>query len=188
MSYLQITFILKAIILGNAVYESAPGEITQQQAFNHALAALNAATDDIPAEMLLGQAYIESRYTPTAVSRMENGQRMTGVPRWNSPPSYVSGSYYCGVLQTEAHNSWNTCLRMRDLNTGYATAVTELHAWLKVCRANKDPMSCALTGYAGGFTPDASAQNYPRRVFFRARMIRCFAYNPNCPIHKPRTI
>src|ERR1043166_7781087 len=159
--------------LARAVMNSAP-HLTIAQAHEHVVAAKLAATKGISAELLLGMAYVGSRYIPFGVSRMERGRRMMGIPKWKSPPRYVTGPYFCGVSQVAAKMSWKRCLEFQDLNTSYRTSATELMSWVKMCRKIKKPgMRCALLGYGGGFPMiERGTSTYPNRVLRRAARLQ----------------
>ena len=110
-------------------------------------AATNAAhASGIPVEQLLGQAHIESRFDPTATSRVVGTKRVTG-----SSPSLVPagvGPRFCGPLQTTAGASWLVCLAMRVPAIGYWIGASELRVWL---RAAHGDMRAALNGYGCGW-------------------------------------
>src|SRR5262245_12281021 len=103
-----------ALRLSTAV-PSLPPEV----AYAHAEAASDAATEQVPAELLLGIAFVESRFDPTAVSSVEGRTRKTGHYASSAAPASLDrrSALYCGPLQTYA-TSWSTCMSMRDLGTG----------------------------------------------------------------------
>jgi hypothetical protein len=161
--------------LAKAIKASAPMYLTPATAVMQVVAAKIYATPEIPTELLLGMAMIESRYSPRATSRVENGVRTTGIPRWTSPPSYVTGPYFCGVTQAEAGLSWEKCIELRDVFVAYKTTVEELKKWLKSpsCRSEPDRMQCALWGYGGGHPAiEAKTSTYPNRVMSRAALLK----------------
>ncbi len=157
--------------LGSAVLETSTDTyLTRQEANIHALAASMAATKEVPAEVLLSMAWVESRYSPKAVSRIENGSRVTGIPKWRTPPK-GSRSFFCGVTQVSAGDSWKRCLDARDIFASYRETVKELRQWMspRICGYN---LRCALTGYSGGFAAIKSGtNNYAPFVLKRARLI-----------------
>lgn len=156
--------------LAEATRTQAYNYLTPTTAFVHVVAAKMAETPEVPAELLLGMAYVESRYSAAATSRVCDGQRSTGIPTWTTPPSNVSGPYFCGVTQAEAGYSWEKCLGLRNIFVGYATTAVELGKWLKVCHQS---IECSLTGYGGGFPAiNAGVSTYPARVLSRAARIR----------------
>lgn len=158
--------------LGSAVLETAPGTyLNSEEAYTQALAATEAATPDIPEEVLLGLAWVESRYYPTAVSRVENGKRVTGIPKWKSPPKGTH-SFFCGVTQISAGDSWEKCRSVQDVYLAYRTAVKELTAWMstKICNRN---LRCALAGYDGGFQATKyKTSRYAEYVLQRSNLIK----------------
>lgn len=135
--------------------------LSADQARANARAAIEAATDRVPVELLLGVAYVESRYNPEALSRMEcstdlqNCVRKTGIwPKTVKPPK-ARPSWFCGPLQTGGWISWSECQKMRsDVGYAYQVGVRELSAWLddrRCARLNSAArLRCALTGYNGG--------------------------------------
>lgn len=161
--------------LAHATRRYAPSYLTEESAFTHALAAKAAETPNISAELLLGLAFVESRYQPLATSRMENGVRKTGIPTWKSPRSNVSGPYFCGVTQVMAEMSWNKCVKFRNIFYAYKKATTELELWLKspYCKYTSNKMQCALRGYGGGYPAIIfGTSTYPARVLSRASAIK----------------
>ena len=152
-----------------AVDPSLPPDV----AIAHARAAQAAATARVPAELLLGVAYVESRYDPTATSRVENGIRRTGSYPKLTPPAGLDrhASLYCGPLQTYA-GSWRECLSERDLEVAYAAGVRELSQWLRDSRVRGN-ITLALAGHgcgnAGVLT--GHCNGYPMRVLATARRI-----------------
>ncbi len=157
--------------LAQATQRYAPGYLNHETALLHVFAATAASDDEVSPELLLGMAYIESRYTPDATSRIEGSTRITGVPRWSSPPSDTHGPYFCGVTQADARFSWERCTELRNIFVAYATTTKELKLWLHhpLCRASDEPMRCALWGYGGGKPAiESKTSTYPSRVLSRA--------------------
>src|SRR5262245_40268523 len=79
-------------------------QLDMEDAFAHARAATHAATPQVSAELLLAMAFIESRFDPLAVSRVEGKRRRVGRYPSNIPPAKLrkGASLYCGPLQTYA--------------------------------------------------------------------------------------
>lgn len=129
----------------------------------HAEAAEAAAlAHNIPVEVLLGIAYVESRYDPRALSRKEcesedpeSCTRKTGIWPKDTKPPKARPSWYCGPMQTGGYVSWDECQRMRtDVAYAYETGAAHLQAWLddkRCAKLDADPrLRCALAGYNGG--------------------------------------
>jgi len=160
------------------------------QAREHVEAAMAVATAQLPADLLLSVAYIESRYDPRALSRNEcetadpeSCVRKTGVwPRATMPPK-AKQSWYCGPMRTGGYVSWAECQRMRtDVAYAYTVGVYEITKWLDDRRcarlADDDRLRCALAGYNGGNAAVANYQDskYVRWVLaIRARIARSTA-------------
>lgn len=113
---------------------------------DHVRAAAASSGPDVPAEVLLALAYFESRFEPTAVSRLEGGRRTGGV--WPSTAPAGRGPWYCGVTQTAAELDWSACLALRDLERSYRLGAIHLRNWLRATRGN---LRAALNGYACGW-------------------------------------
>lgn len=158
--------------LEKALIATAPNYMTPEKARLHVSAAMAAETPEVPAELLLSMAYSESRYDPRATSRVSRGKRKGGIPKWKTPPEWVSGPYFCGVTQVAAKHSWKRCLELRDIPLAYKTAVHEVTEWQRACRKNKELMKCTLWGYGGGYPAiKKKTSTYPSRVLSRARRI-----------------
>lgn len=142
--------------------------------FEHVAAAHAAATDRVSPELLLGIAFIESRYVPSAVSRVERGRRRTGRYDAMTPPAGWDSrtSLFCGPLQTYAE-SWERCLEMRQLDVAYAAAVDELERWLRDKRVRGN-IRLALAGHGCGNhgVTTGRCNGYPARVLHQERRIR----------------
>lgn len=143
-------------------------------AYAHVQAASAAATEDVTPELLLGIAFVESRFDPTAVSRVEGRTRKTGpYPSTTAPASLDRrASLYCGPLQTFAP-SWSACMAMRDLATAYAAGAAELRQWLHDRRVHGSTMR-ALAGHGCGNygVLTGRCNGYPERVLSIARQLR----------------
>jgi hypothetical protein len=171
-------FFIRTLEIADAAFETSPGTyLTKEGSYEQARAALKAATPEISAEVLLGLAWVESRYHAGAVSRVEDGKRVTGVPRWKSPPSGTR-SFFCGVTQVSAGDSWKKCREFQDVHLAYQTAIIELNRWLapRVCNHN---LVCALTGYNGGFPAIKVGTRYAATVMWRSRLIKRALHRKN---------
>jgi hypothetical protein len=145
--------------------------------------AASAAADayGFPVELLLAQAWVESRYQPTSVSRMmcKGGTctRKTGVWEYKKPPKGAQPSYYCGVMQVGGWISWEDCVAlMEDIPANYMEGAAELRRWTesRLCRSYKGEgrLSCALRGYGGGNAATANLEmTYPVRVLSKRDML-----------------
>jgi hypothetical protein len=139
----------------------------------HAEAATQAATPQISAELLLGMAFVESRFDPLALSRIEGTQRRVGRYPSDQPPARLTKgtSLYCGPLQTFAF-TWSDCMGARDLTVAYSTGAKEITRWLRDRRVRGD-MTRALAGYGCGNRGVATGlcNRYPGRVLWQAKRI-----------------
>lgn len=168
---LILFFLIDVIRFGDATFETAQGTyLTKEGSYEQAKAALESATQEIPAELLLAIAWVESRYSTSAVSRIESGVRRTGIPMWKTPPGGTH-SFFCGVTQVSAGDSWNNCKQFHNVSLSYHTTVTELNLWLspRVCNHN---LKCALTGYSGGFPAIKKGNHYADKVMQRTKLIK----------------
>ena len=147
------------------------GGVDASTAFEHARAAVEASDADVQPELLLAIARVESRYDPTATSRMQGTQRITGSYRSSSLARGMTGPFYCGPLQTYAYD-WAGCLKQRDLATGYRTGVAELKKWLKHPKVAGSPFR-ALLGHACGNhgLVEGRCRGYPNRVLMYAEKL-----------------
>jgi hypothetical protein len=169
----SLAILLKHVELAMRLQVAVPW-IAPNVAYTHAAAATAAESAQIPAELLLGIAFVESRFDPTAVSRVESGRRRTGSYRQTTAPAGLDprGSLFCGPLQTFA-SSWSSCMQMRNLDTGYAAATVELRQWLRDPRVRGNTVR-ALAGHGcGNFGAKTGVCNgYPERVLTIARQLR----------------
>lgn len=141
----------------------APHDLYANQAEANASAALSAASNDVPVEVLLVVAFHESRYVPEASPwPRPYGDRATRP----TTCTHASGCVWrCGVMQADAR-SWRECLDYRDLEHGYAAGADQIQAWTDVCRAHGVTgrtrlLHCALSGYGPGkATPDGTAYSH----------------------------
>ncbi|HUS33265.1 MAG TPA: hypothetical protein VMZ53_32405 [Kofleriaceae bacterium] len=144
------------------------------EAVMHVQAAIEASTDQISPEVLLAIAYVESRYEPLALSRIEGKKRKLGMYLPDEPPkNWKQGtSLHCGPLQTYAL-TWDECLGMRrSLHTAYAAGAKQLSTWLRDRRVRGD-LTRALAGYGCGNhgVKTGKCNRYPGRVLWQARRI-----------------
>jgi hypothetical protein len=151
------------LLLMSRLVQAVP-TLDVEHAYAHASAALEAADRTSPAELLLAIAYVESRYDATATSRVEGTVRKTGSYPVTTAPHYLRGTLYCGPLLTCA-KSWDQCVGMRVLATGYSAGVTELNKWLRDPRVRGN-LTRALLGHGCGNTGLKTGQcnRYPDRV------------------------
>jgi len=140
-------------------------------AYTDASAAVEAATPAVPADVLVSIAFIESRFDPTATSRIEGNHRRTGSYPSSEPPRHVRGPLYCGELQTAAE-TWPQCLALRERSAGYAAGARELTRWLRDRRVHGD-LALALAGHGCGNAGVSSRRcnGYPSRVFAVRRQL-----------------
>jgi len=152
---------------------AAHPQLEAEQVLAHVHAAIEAATPEISAELLLAIAFVESRFDVTALSRIEGDQRRGGrYPSTRPPPKWRRGtSLFCGPLQTFAR-TWQQCLDQRELTVAYTTAVEELGVWLRDRRVRGD-LSRALAGYGCGNhgVKTGKCNRYPGRVLWQARRL-----------------
>lgn len=146
--------------------------------------AVIAETRDVSAATLLAVAWIESRFTDDAISRVEHGRRTTTRP---GPTTLrdSQGPRFCGPLQTAAGHSRSACAHMRGL-AGWRVGAAEIETWLKFCRGD---LVCALSGYGCGVrgarakscapNPE-NGQTYADRVIWIRRQIAAKA--PGLPV------
>lgn len=167
-------FLLQQLELAFRLHAALP-EVPFETAYEHASAACEAAQErDLPPELLLAVAYVESRFDPTAVSRVVVDRRHTGSYRSLRAPAglNVRAGLFCGPLQTYA-KSWAQCTSLRSLGEGYAAGARELTRWL-ADRHVRGSVSRALAGHGCGYVGIASGRcnNYPARVLAIERRIR----------------
>jgi hypothetical protein len=117
--------LIHAILLWISAGAALPKHVVP---IDQAIAASVAERPGITAELLVAVAYVESRFNPASVSRVEGGQRVTGI--WASRAQIGEGPWFCGVLQARAA-TWARCLELRDSHLGYAAGATELASWLR---------------------------------------------------------
>ncbi len=143
-------------------------------AYHHAAAAATAENAQVPAELLLGIAFVESRFDPTAVSRVEGQTRKTGSYRTTAAPAQLDphASLFCGPLQTYA-GSWSACIHLRELPAAYAAGAAELQQWLHDPRVRGSTVR-ALAGHGCGNygVLNGRCNGYPERVLDMTRRLR----------------
>jgi hypothetical protein len=170
---------LKLVALVLRLHSTVPA-MSWGEAIDHASAAVHASTDRVQPELLLAVAFVESRFDPTATSRVEGGTRRTGHYPWTAPPPnlVVRASLYCGPLQTFAA-SWSDCVALRQLHAGYAAGAAELEQWLRDRRVHGS-ITLALAGHGCGNWGLATGKcnEYPSRVL---RVRRLFVVEPAVP-------
>lgn len=104
----------------------------------------NASPEFDPA-LALAQAWEESCFDPSAVSRLVEGRREVGP--WDKPfPANWRGPYFCGLWQVETYTE-SACRKVQAFSVSFVQRVHELRAWLLWCRGG---VSCALAGYGCG--------------------------------------
>jgi hypothetical protein len=162
-----------------------PKYLDAEAARLHASSAYSAEQETgVPATLLLGIAYHESRFDPFSLSRMEcragTCTRVTGIWRQEKPPAGARQTFYCGVLQVGGWVSWKECRRlMFNIPDNYKTAAKELTGWLNdpscIRLRGDDKLICALMGYGGGYRAiNSNSARYARRVKRMADHIRAF--------------
>ncbi|HEY0991530.1 MAG TPA: hypothetical protein VGD80_30965 [Kofleriaceae bacterium] len=182
----HLTMILSHLELAIRLHAAAPW-MDVQTAYAHVEAAEAASTDEITSELLLGIAFVESRFDTTAVSRVEGATRKTGRYPSTTPPAQLDrrASLYCGPLQTYA-SSWSACMGMRDLKIAYAAAAAELAHWMSDRRVRGN-VTRALAGHGcGNFgVRTGTCNGYPRRVLTMQRQLR---FGPASPQSTGRVV
>jgi hypothetical protein len=167
-------FLLHQLELAFRLHTALP-DVPIETAYEHAGAACEAAeARDLQPELLLAVAYVESRFDPTAVSRVVVDRRQTGsYPSLNAPIGLnVRAGLFCGPLQTYA-KSWAQCTSQRSLEEGYEAGARELTTWL-ADRYVRGSIARALAGHGCGYFGITSGRcnNYPARVLAIERRIR----------------
>lgn len=160
-----VVIYLERFALAMRLHSAVP-ELAIDVAYEHASAAIAAATPTVGVELLLAIAFVESRYDPTWVSRVERGRRKIGRHPSTTPPRHLDrkASLFCGPLQTYAR-SWRSCLALRDSRLGYAAGVAEIQSWLRDRRVRGD-VKRALAGHGCGNhgVTTGRCNRYPERV------------------------
>lgn len=168
-----LSIVLRHLELALRLHTAVP-TLPPEVAYAHVQAASAAATDEVTAELLLGIAFIESRFDSTAVSRVEGRTRRTGPYASTTAPASLDrrASLFCGPLQTFAA-SWSACVAMRNLATAYAAGAAELRQWLRDPRVRGSTVR-ALAGHGcGNFgVVTGRCNGYPERVLTITRQLR----------------
>jgi hypothetical protein len=157
-------------------------KLVEDQAKEHVQAAFAAqAETGIDATLLLGMAFVESRYNPLSLSRIDcvgdDCKRKTGVWTGSEKPKGAKPSWYCGVLQVGGYVPWARCVELRDLTLNYLEGAKHIQEWMDdpYCRKRKGDtkLHCALLGYGGGYQAiKAWKSKYPWKVFRAQRVIQ----------------
>lgn len=157
-----VTMLVLRVIVARALLDADLDGVRADEkvAFSHAAATARAAGDDLDVLYLAALAGEESRYTPSATSRVDGGKRRTGAWRSRIPGPAFAGPYFCGVLQARAA-TWAECLALRPLRAGYAAGAAEIRVWLRVCRGS---LRCATAAHGFG--------NYGRSSCGKSRKCR----------------
>jgi hypothetical protein len=133
-------------------------------------AAQNAASEDLPVELLLAVGYFESHYQATATSVLINGVRRTGPWRSTRRPKGQLASLHCGVTQATAR-TWAECLQLRDPDLAYIALADSLARWLVRAKGNikrvLDGYGCGNRGFRTG-----RCNRYPARVLHLMRRLQ----------------
>jgi hypothetical protein len=166
----------------------------------HVAAAIAASTaTGIDPDVLLAIAYVESRYNPKSVSRVECHDgvcaRKTGVWEKDTKPPGAKPTYYCGVTQVGGNITWAKCVELRDIDEAYLTGAIHLDSWMnsKPCRklTGEARLTCGLRGYNGGWASiEKRAQVYPGMVYGAREKIReaCQATAPEKMVASTRSL
>lgn len=169
----SLTMILKHLELALRLHATVPS-LSLPAAYAHVEAAEAVASEQLPIELLLAVAFVESRFDPTAVSRVQGRTRRTGRYPSTEVPAHLNphASLFCGPLQTFA-SSWSTCLGMRDLKTAYTAGAVELGDWLRDRRVRGN-VTRALAGHGCGNygVITGNCNGYPGRVLDMERRFR----------------
>lgn len=160
--------------------------IDPDDAFIHAGFAMQFETPEISRYMILSMSWHESNLIPEATTYLvktedpDTGEvtwpRVGGVIQWKSPPAGVKGPYCCGVLQVRA-KTWEGCLKLRDLETGYREGVKVLTQWLEKCQSYgiknpREKMRCALLRYGGVSKEKWKTSTFPGEILGRTERLK----------------
>jgi hypothetical protein len=147
------------------------GGVDASTAYRHASIAVETSDPTLPPELLLAIAYVESRFDPTATSRIEGATRRTG-PYPSIHARGARGPFYCGPLQTYARD-WSSCVAMRDLATGYRAGAAEMKQWMRDARVGKDVYRALLGHGCGnlGLSAGRCGNGYPNKVMRFAELL-----------------
>lgn len=132
--------------LSQALQDLPHIKLDPEDADQLAAIAIEVAQDDLDPLTLLAQQYVESRFNPTATSRLIDGKRQTGLWPSRKEPAGWSGNLYCGIAQNAA-STWEACLALRETRAAVTRQAAELRRWLKRTRGD---LVRALAGYGCG--------------------------------------
>lgn len=142
--------VVQIVTLTLAANSAWPKLLPIPKALAHTTAAILASDSRISPELLLATARTESRFDPTATSRLDGrtGRRKTGLwPSDRRGSSFVA-PYFCGPIQARAW-TWARCLELRSIHVGYQAGADELRQWFtRYCHGD---LRCVLAGHGGGF-------------------------------------
>lgn len=177
---------------------SMVSSLDEATAREHVQAAYVAAQKyDLPLELLLGMAYIESRYDPADLSRIEchKGKCVRVTGRWykTTKPPRARPTYYCGAMQVGGNVSWDRCQELREnLQENYLEGAQHLVEWMDDphCRYKKGraKLLCGLAGYGGGYRAikNGSKSGYPTNCLAAAKRVEQFAEHARKKAAEPR--
>lgn len=142
-------------------------------------------------ELLLAQAWVESRFQRRDFSRLEchkgSCRRVTGVWEGDELPRGAKATFYCGALQVGGYITWDRCQElMEDVAENYMAGAAHLKEW-EERYVRKDPkcrnyrvgsekrLTCALYGVGGGWKSlEQKTSTYPKRIFYIRGKIKVF--------------
>jgi hypothetical protein len=143
------------------------GAVSALVAVAHIIAATLASSPELPAEVVLAVAYVETKFDPSYTSRVEDGTRISRRAPSSKPVG--DGPRFCGVMQTIAGHDWDACVAQRSLLVGYATGADELRTWLRYTRGD---IRKALDGHGcGWYGVEHGCRRYAERVLHVARRL-----------------
>jgi len=138
-------------------------------------------------EELLAQAWVESRFNPYDLSRIQCEEdvceRKRGVWKKPSKPPGARPTYYCGPMQVGGSISWKRCKTlMADLVLNYDEGAAHLREWERLsardrrCRKHaigtRERRTCAYRGYGGGWKMlHGNNDSYPRRIYWMKKKL-----------------
>lgn len=165
--------LVTSILLSNTLITNAAA--TWSSATPESVAGAEAAAvDDIPVDVLLGIAFVESDFNPKSVSRIQSGKRTTGILQSSSKPKNTTGTYFCGVTQATAV-TWSDCIDLQAPDKAFQKTVNEIHNWMEspYCHSKKRKLECALSGYGyGNAGAKKGTSPYARNVLYQAGRLR----------------
>jgi hypothetical protein len=139
-------------------------------------------------EELLAQAWVESRFNPYDLSRIQckNGKCKRRIGTWKhkyKPPG-AKPTYYCGPMQVGGNIKWKRCRQlMHDLVSNYDEGAKHVRLWEKYAAKDKRcrkhaigtryRRTCAYRGYVGGWKGLYSSRNrYPNKIYWKQARIK----------------